>query len=130
MPNEILSVPPKGNFTPIERRWLSDVTNVVNSSINRRFFREVKEVSKHYTLTERDEILLVNALANPLTISLPNIDGDDGRTYHIKKIDASANVITIVPSGNALIEGGTSFTITTPLHSRMIVSLERDWWVV
>lgn len=62
----------------------------------------------HYTVA-------VDASAGAVVITLPDTTttGVPGRVYHIKKIDSSANAVTIQRSGSDVIDGATSVAIST-----------------
>lgn len=64
-----------------------------------------------YTATENDHTILVNATSAAVTIRLPRTS--KARVYVIKKIDASANAVTIDPDGSQTIDGATSLVLYT-----------------
>ena len=64
-----------------------------------------------YTATENDHTILVNATSAAVTIRLPRTS--KARVYVIKKIDSSANAVTIDPDGSQTIDGATSLVLST-----------------
>lgn len=72
-----------------------------------------KTVSANYTFDDQTEAVNVNALAGPITITLPAISTNSGRLVTVRKIDTSANVVTIQAAGSDLYQGGTSATLGT-----------------
>lgn len=68
-----------------------------------------------YTVTDTDSTILVNAVSAPVTISLPNpATANTGELWTIKKIDSSANAVTIqCVDGTSLIDGAASQSSTT-----------------
>lgn len=60
--------------------------------------------SSPYVVLPTDHILLVDATAGAITISLP-LASAGTRRIEIKKIDASANIVTVTPAGADLIDG-------------------------
>lgn len=68
-------------------------------------------ISSNYTVTDNDLILLVDATAGNITITLP--DALIYRQYIIKKIDATVNTVTIDPEGTTQIEFASTKVLTT-----------------
>lgn len=64
-----------------------------------------------YTATETDHTILVNATSAAVTIRLPRTQ--KGRVFAIKKIDSSANAVTIDPEGSQTIDGATTLVLQT-----------------
>lgn len=83
-----------------------------------------------YTATAFDCVILVDASAAAVTISLPTASGNAGLTYVIKKIDSSGNNVTIDPNGTETIDGATTVTLSSQYSYRMIVSDGTNWVVV
>lgn len=69
------------------------------------------------------EALSVNATSSGITINLPLISAVLGRSFTVRKIDGTANVVTITAAGSDLIEGSASMTLTTAWQS---VTLDND----
>lgn len=91
----------------------------------------VRTVAGNTTLTINDETVLVNAAGGPVTITLPVVTTVPFTKYNIKKIDATANAVTIQGTGGQLIDGAATQSITTQYVS---LSPESDnvsaWWIV
>jgi len=83
-----------------------------------------------YTATTSDCVILVDASAAAVTISLPTASGNTGLTYVIKKIDSSGNNVTIDPNGSETIDGSSTVTLSSQYSYRMIVSDGSNWVVV
>jgi len=80
--------------------------------------RELNIYSVNKTLTNGDSVILVNAAAAPVTITLPA--SISGKYFDIKKIDATANAVTIVPTSGT-IDGGASVVITVQYNSVTVI---------
>ena len=81
-------------------------------------------------LTQSNVVILANAVSGGILVTLPTTAGDAGRNYSIKKIDATANTVTI--SGNSiseLIDEGITAVITTQFESLTIVEDGQNWWI-
>jgi hypothetical protein len=67
--------------------------------------------TSNYTATEDDYTILVNAAAAAVTINLPRTSR--GRVYVVKKIDASANAVTIDANQSQTIDGSTTLVLSS-----------------
>ena len=68
-----------------------------------------------YTFTVNDSIVYVNCASGNVTITLPlaNIHGTtQSWRLTVKRVDSSANVLTVNTSGTDTIDGATSTTIS------------------
>jgi len=72
----------------------------------------------------------VNAVGAPRTISLPAAATVRRIVYTIKKIDASANVVTIDPSGAETIDGVATQLLTTQWQALRIQSDGTGWMII
>jgi len=75
-------------------------------------------------------VYLCNATGGAITINLPAAAGVTSRIYHIKKIDSSANTVTIDGSGAETIDGATTVVLTAQYESRLIVSDGSNWHIL
>lgn len=80
-------------------------------------------LSDHYTV-------LVDASGANRTITLPAAVNNVGRIFVIKKIDASANTVTIDGNASETIDGATTQVISTQWASMTIQSNGANWFVL
>ena len=52
-----------------------------------------------YQVLYADKSILVDAVAAPITVTLPPVLDSRGRRYYIKKVDSSGNAVTINTGG-------------------------------
>jgi len=92
-------------FTPA-----GSLTSVTVQAAIEELDREVAIVTKSaaYLATSADYVILVNAAGAPVSISLPAAASNVGRRYIIKKIDSTANVVTIDPNAAELLDGAAT----------------------
>jgi hypothetical protein len=83
-----------------------------------------------YTVTASDGVVIADASGGAFTITLPTAVGITGRVYRVKKIDATANAVTIDANGAETIDGGITATIATQYEAITIVSDNAEWWVL
>lgn len=82
----------------------------------------------NYTITGLEGPILVDASSGPITITLPALIATDRVT--IKKIDTTANGVTIIPPGSELIDGQSSQLIATAYITLALVNNNTNWFIV
>jgi hypothetical protein len=83
-----------------------------------------------YTLTGTDSIIAAEATLAGFTVTLPTAVGIAGRRYTIKKIDSSANGVTIGTTSSQTIDGDTTKTLTAQHQSLTVVSDGARWLII
>src|SRR3990167_8346605 len=81
-----------------------------------------------------DDVLLMDATAGALTVTLPAAAGQTGNEVFVQKTDASANAVTIDAAGAEVIRTYGLATATTLVlrgenHSALLVSNGTQWEV-
>jgi len=82
------------------------------------------------TTMATDSIILADATSGALTIDLLTAVGRTGRVYGVKKIDASANAVTVDPAGGETIDGATTKVLSTQYASVTFVSNNANWFII
>lgn len=80
-----------------------------------------------YTAVATDYLIRADATSAGFTITLPAATGT-GQMYHIKKIDSTANVVTIDGAGAETIDGATTKTISVQYSSFTIADVAAGVW--
>lgn len=75
-----------------------------------------------------DVMILADATSAAITLSLPAAVASKGKRLIVKKIDASANAITIDPSGTETIDGAATVSLSAQYQSVTIVCDGSTWW--
>ncbi len=83
-----------------------------------------------YTATASDTVILVDASSAAVTITLLTAVGNKGRVFYVKKIDSSANVVTIDGDGSETIDDATTQILTSQYDAVMIVSDGVEWFIL
>ena len=83
-----------------------------------------------YTATATDYTILCNASGGAFTITLPAAASHTGRIYHIKKIDSSANAVTVDGNASETIDDGLTAVLTVQYESITIQSDGSEWWIL
>ena len=84
-----------------------------------------------YTLTAIDDFVECDASGGAFIITLPAVASTTtGKVYHIKKIDSSANVVTVDGNASETIDDGTTASITTQYECITIINNGSEWWIL
>lgn len=75
-------------------------------------------------------INFANATTAPFTITLPSAAATAGQSYYIKKIDASANAVTIGTTSSQTIDGSTTYVLSTQYKYVFVVSDGSNWFIM
>jgi hypothetical protein len=82
----------------------------------------------NYTVTSSDRTLLGNATGGAFTLTLP-ASPTTGQQVIAKKIDTSANAVTVSGNGKS-IDSGSSLTLDTPNQSYSLQYDGTQWWIL
>lgn len=88
---------------------------------------DIQTVIAAYTADLDDEIILCNATSGAFSVTLPAVAVSEGKTFTMKKIDSSANAVTIDGSGSETIDGETTQTLDSQ-HSSMSIYCDGSAW--
>ena len=94
------------------------------------FYVKTKAVADSpYTVLSEDGYIRANAVGGAMTINLPTAYGN-GRMITIKKIDASANTVTIDGSGAETIDGAATKVLTTQWQVIQFIDAAAGLWEI
>lgn len=91
--------------------------------------RSMTDVTGNYTVLADDDILLINATGGNIVVTMPTAVGIRGKVYTTKRIDDSANTVTIDGDGAETVDGNTDYNLF-PLEFVEIGSDNSNWWAV
>jgi lysophospholipase L1-like esterase len=83
-----------------------------------------------YTLNINDRSVLADASGAVFTVTLPTAVGVAGREYTIKKIDSSANVVTVATTSSQTIDGSTTYALSAQWKYVRVQSDGTNWLVI
>lgn len=83
-----------------------------------------------YTAALTDDVILCDATAGNMTIDLPSAASAVGKTYAIKKIDATANTVTIDGNVGELIDGAATQVISSQWTAIEIACDGSAWYII
>jgi len=83
------------------------------------------------TLTSGSEtVMLCDATSGAFTVTLPASAGVANRRYSIKKIDSSANAVTIQGNGAETIDGSNTISLNVQNKSYTLVNNGTSWFLI
>jgi hypothetical protein len=130
-PNALLDV---GGATKTNVDGTDDLIVADDVEINGRLYVEesvslpIQTQSGNYTLDDTDYTVLGNASGGNIIFTLPNATTRTGRIYKIKKIDTSANTVTVTGSQN--IDGSANYVINSAYESIQVQSNGTEWFIL
>lgn len=83
-----------------------------------------------YTANLLDEVLLCDASGGAFTVTLPSAFTCAGKKFIIKKIDGSANAVTVDGSGIETIDGSLTQVLSSQWDVIEIVCNGADWFII
>lgn len=86
--------------------------------------------TSNYSLSTSDMTILADATSGNVTLTLPSASSTSGQVFYIKRIDSSANTVTISRSGSDTIDGMTSFTLDQQYTVSGLVSNGSAWYIL
>lgn len=90
----------------------------------------ITTVSADTTLDTAHYTVLVDASGANRTITLPAASSSAGRIYNVKKIDSSANTVTIDGNASETIDGATTQVLTIQWQSAQLQCNGTAWFMV
>ncbi len=89
-----------------------------------------QSITASTTVDSRAAIVLVNATAGAVTVTLPIAAVSTGREIVVKKTDASANAVTIDGNGAETIDGAANTALATQWKSKLLYCTGAAWMIV
>jgi len=86
-----------------------------------------RDVTATGNINPLDDLILADATAGAITLTLESAVGADGRRHTIKKIDASANAVTIDGAGAETIDGALTQSLLAQYDSLTVISDGANW---
>ena len=90
----------------------------------------VRTVTASEALSASDTLVLADATAANVTLSLPPAASEEGRELIIKKISDPPNSVIVTPNGSEAIDGNPGVTLSVKNEVVHIVSNGTGWWVI
>lgn len=75
-------------------------------------------------------LAVVDASGGAIDVNLPAASAANGQIFSVKKVDATANAVTLTPDGADTIDGDATQPITTQYDSLTVVSDGSTWHII
>jgi hypothetical protein len=116
-------------FDGTSNLWV-DITTAAQAGQGGGLVRNVvNNPASPYTPNDGDIIIWDTTSGNKV-LSLPAAASSNNFAFNVKKIDNTANTITVDPDGAELIEEGTTAVITSQYEAFSAVCDGTEWWVI
>lgn len=127
MPVDVLTRAEKGDILEYDEldKNFTDLQDAVNAS--RPEFVSVTSAS--YTPSNL-RVMLVDATASDIDINLPDPSTNANKEYIVKRVDGTANVVTINPNGSETIDGDSSVSVNTQWETVRLFSDGSNWFIL
>jgi len=89
-----------------------------------------KVVTSAYSVGPKDDLILADATAGAITVTLETAVGADGRRHTVKKIDASGNAVTVACTGGQTIDGAATQATAVRWTVFRVISDGTNWMLV
>lgn len=117
--------------------------NIFRSDISYKLDESVQDIEKPIrtiitseTLTKVDSTIIADATGGPFTIFLPSATTNRGHIFNIKKVDATANIVTIDAAGVQNIDGALTYSLNIQYQSVTIIAVNisvapgSTWYII
>lgn len=105
-----------------------EVNNIVQQVIDALTLQDL--ITVDITITTTTFLLLVDASSGPETVNLPSAVTMENRVLNIKKIDNSANTVTIDADGAETIDGALTVVLTDQWENIELMCDGNEWFVL
>lgn len=110
--------------------FLQQQTSQIEAAINQALGRQsLRTVVLDTVCTVADWWIAADATNGPISVTLP-LSAVGLRAIGVKKIDGSANAVTVLPSAQETIDGGTSWTIGASNEAYTFVPNGTNAWFI
>ncbi len=116
--------------TQVRLRSGCDNTADADKPVSRATQTALATKTAAYTLTATDSVILADATTAAFQVTLPTAVGITGRQYTIKKIDSTANIVTVDGNGSQTIDGATTKILASQWAFIVVVSDGANWVIV
>lgn len=134
-PSTIIKRDVSGNFSAgtVTANLTGNVTGNVNGNVTGNLAGTVQAniaiKNSNYTIQANDSVLTGNASGGTIAFTLPSAVGAAGRQYTIKKVDSSANAVSISTTSSETIDGNTSLNLPSQWNYITVISDGSNWLI-
>lgn len=118
------------NNIVIKSKDSGDVVRTTHLPMSSQSLRAIETVTTTATLDATQNTVLADATSGAFTITLPAVATSSNFQYNIKKIDSTANAITIDGNASELIDGSTTKIINTQWDCITLHCDGSAWYII
>jgi hypothetical protein len=89
-----------------------------------------EEITEDFTASSTSKAIFADATAAPITVLLPPAASNPGQQLTVKKVDASANAVTIDGDGTETIDGSLTQGLAAQFDGYVIKSNGTTWFII
>ena len=115
---------------PTQGEAIRKLSEAINSIIDDLPVRVSRAVSSAATADINAGVYLADATSAAFTVTLPSVAAYKYRQLTIKKVDSSANAVTVDGNGSETIDGATTYALSAQYDSVTIYSDGSEWHVI
>jgi hypothetical protein len=127
------SVSVTGSDANISLTLSSQGTGIVQTAATLKYAGVIAGLSTktaNYTLVATDYTVLGNATTASFSLTLPTSVGATGQVYIIKKVDSTANTVTITTTSSQTIDGSASKVLSSQYDGFQLQSDGANWIII
>jgi hypothetical protein len=107
----------------------ADVVNAHAADLDALGVRQINSISATSPAVFGDYVL-ADATSGNISVNLPSVATTSLKKIDVKKIDATANTVTITPDGSDTIDGQASFIISNQYDSISLMTDGANWILI
>lgn len=104
--------------------WIADSSGIIT------YLRDKTTSITSDVTANIGDVILSDASGGPITITLPPVANAIHNKIRVKKVDSSANIITIDGDGADTIDGNTTISLTVQYESYTLISDGSEWFII
>ena len=108
--------------------WVRRAATAINQLAQHRL--NVVSKSAAHTVADGDDMVICDATSAAFTVTLPSVASFAGKQVIIKKVDASANAVTVDANGSETIDGATTQSLAAQYDSVTLVAGPSEWHLI
>ena len=81
-------------------------------------------------ISNTEEHVIADATGGAIIMTLPSAVGRDGFIYRIKKVDVSANTVTVACAAAETIDESATHVLSAQYEAITAVSDNSNWWII
>lgn len=89
-----------------------------------------RTIASNDNATTLDVVILCNAIGGAITVTLPSAVTNLNKLLIVKKIDSSANAVTVAGSGGQTIDGQASLSVVNQYDAFNVWSDGSNWYII